>query len=245
MGYLYLILGLLIGSFLNVCIDRIPREESVAFPPSHCTRCDNYKKAYDLIPVFSYLLLKGKCRSCKEEITKKYPVIELLTGIIFLSLYIKFALSFELLKYSILSCWLIVIGIIDLETTDIYFLTTLSGIILGVLFIIGGYFLGYGVLDYILGGILGAGVIALIVLLTNGMGWGDVEVFLLSGLYIGWKLTVITLFFSFVLGALIGIVLIISKIKTRKDYIPFAPFISLATIIALLVGDRILKLYNL
>lgn len=245
MGYLYLILGLLIGSFLNVCIDRIPREESVAFPPSHCTRCDNYKKAYDLIPVFSYLLLKGKCRSCKEEITKKYPVIELLTGIIFLSLYIKFTLSFELLKYSILSCWLIVIGIIDLETTDIYFLTTLSGIILGVLFIIGGYFLGYGVLDYILGGILGAGVIALIVLLTNGMGWGDVEVFLLSGLYIGWKLTVITLFFSFVLGALIGIVLIISKIKTRKDYIPFAPFISLATIIALLVGDRILKLYNL
>ena len=245
MDYLLsLILGLVIGSFLNVCIYRIPREESIVFPPSHCTKCDHNIKVYDLIPVFSYLLLKGKCRYCEEKISLEYPVVELLTGIIFLLIYIKFGLSFELLKFFLLSCWVIVIGIIDLETTDIYSRTTLSGVILGVLFIIDGYFLGYGILDYILGGMLGAGVIALIVLLTNGMGWGDVEVFLLCGLYIGLKLTILTLFLSFILGGLIGVLLIILKIKTRKDYIPFAPFISLAIIITLLVGDYILKFYN-
>jgi leader peptidase (prepilin peptidase) / N-methyltransferase len=238
-------LGLIIGSFLNVCIYRIPKNESISFPPSHCTSCDNKIGSYDLIPVLSYILLKGKCRHCGEKISIKYPIIELLTGVLFVLLYIKFGLSFELVKYSALTGWLIVIGIIDFETTDIYFKTTITGIIAAGVFIIVGYFLGYGVSEYILGGLLGSGLISVIVLLTKGMGWGDVEVFLLSGLFIGLKLTAITLFFSFIIGGVAGILLIILKKKSRKDYIPFAPYITIGTMIAVLIGDQILKWYML
>ena len=238
-----LILGLIIGSFLNVCIYRIPREESISFPPSHCTGCDNKIKTYDLIPVLSFILLRGKCRHCGEKISIKYPLIELATGVLFVLLYVKFGLGFEFIKYAALICWLIVIGIIDLQTTDIYFKTTLSGVIVAIIYISVGYFLGYGIKDYLFGGLLGAGIISAIVLLTRGMGWGDVEVFLLCGLFTGLKLTIITLFLSFVIGGFIGVLLIILKKKSRKDYIPFAPFISLASIIAVLLGDKLLALY--
>lgn len=237
------IFGLLIGSFLNVCIYRIPKEESIVFPPSHCSNCNNKIKFYDLIPIVSYILLRGKCRHCGTKIAIRYPIVELGTGIVVLMLYLKFGLGFEWIKYSILTYWVIVIGLIDLDTTDIYFKTTVTGIILGIVFIILGFYFGYGIKEYLLGGAIGGGLIAIIVLLTGGMGWGDVEVFLLGGLFIGFKLTIIALLLSFVLGGTIGILLILFKKKTRKDTIPFAPFISLAVIITVLFGDKILQFY--
>jgi leader peptidase (prepilin peptidase)/N-methyltransferase len=237
------ILGLLIGSFLNVCIYRIPRGESIAFPPSHCTNCKNEIKWYDLIPVISYIFLKGKCRYCGEKISIRYPLIELITGALFFALYINFGLSFYFIKSVVLTCLLIVIGMIDYDTTDIYFSTTLTGIIMGCLFLLYNWYLGAGVLTYIYGALLGGGVIALIILLTHGMGWGDAELCLLCGLYLGLKLTAVMLFFAFVFGGIIGILLIITKKKSRKDYIPFGPYIALSSIFTMLLGEKILSLY--
>lgn len=242
-----LLYGLLIGSFLNVCIYRIPRNESIAFPPSHCTNCGNKIKWYDLIPILSYIFLKRKCRYCGEKISIRYPLIELTTGVIFLALNIEYGLSFNFFKYVALACFLIVIGMIDFDTTDVYLKTTASGIITGIAFIAVGSYMGYflkgDLLSYFYGALLGGGFIAIIILLTKGMGWGDFEIFLLCGIFLGLKLSVIALFFSFIFGGVIGVLLVLFKKKSRKDYIPFGPFISAAGIFTILFGERILVWY--
>ncbi len=247
MDYIFiLVLGLLIGSFLNVCIYRIPRGESIAYPPSHCTNCGNNIKSYDLIPVISYVFfLKGKCRYCGEKISIRYPLIELFTGVVFMLTYEYYGMSMEFIKFAVLSCFLIVIGMIDFDTTDVYFKTTMSGIIVGIVFLIVYYFNGYNIWTYILGALIGGGFISLIILITGGMGWGDAEICFLTGLYLGWKLTVLMLFLSIILGAVIGILLIATKKKSKKDYIPFGPYIALGAMIAVIWGEEILKWYLL
>jgi len=242
-SFIIFILGIVIGSFLNVCIYRIPREESIAYPPSHCTNCNNVIKWYDLIPVISYIFLKGKCRFCKEKVSIRYPIIELITGVIFMTLYIEYGISFNFGKYALFSCFLIVIGMIDFDTTDVYLKTTLPGIICGVIFMILGWSLSYGLTTYIYGVVLGGGLISLIIVLTGGMGWGDAEICVLCGLFLGLKLTVVMLFLSFVLGGLIGLILIITKKKSRKDYIPFGPYIAIASIMVMYFGERIANWY--
>jgi Type II secretory pathway, prepilin signal peptidase PulO and related peptidases len=240
------ILGFIIGSFLNVCIYRIPREESIAYPPSHCTNCSNGIKWYDLIPIFSYIfLLKGKCRHCGEKISIRYPIIEFITGILYLMIYIKYGLTLECLKYITFVTVLIVVGMIDLDTTDVYFSTTLTGNILAVLFIVATGYLYHDFKQYIFGGLLGGGIISTIILLTKGMGWGDAEICLFSGLFLGFKLTIVMIFFSFVFGAVISLILIALKKKNKKDYIPFGPFIALAAIFTIFLGDKILLWYGI
>jgi leader peptidase (prepilin peptidase)/N-methyltransferase len=237
------ILGLILGSFFNVCIYRIPKEQSISYPPSHCTNCQNKIKWYDLIPVLSYVILGGKCRHCKEKISIRYPVIELLTAFLFLAIYIKYGLSLLTLKYIILASFLIIIGMIDFDTTDVYDITTIPAIVLGIIFVV------YAVIQkmdwqfLVLGGLVGGGFIALIILLTKGMGWGDAEICLFCGLFLGLKLTILMLFLSMLLGSVIGIILIILKIKGRKDYIPFGPFIAMATLITILYGQNIIDFY--
>lgn len=247
MDYIFiLVLGLLIGSFLNVCIYRIPRGESIAYPPSHCTNCGNNIKSYDLIPVISYIFfLQGKCRYCGEKISIRYPITELFTGVVFMLNYKYYGMSMEFIKFAVLSCFLIVIGMVDFDTTDVYFKTTMSGIIVGIVFLIVYYFNGYNIWTYILGALIGGGFISLIILITGGMGWGDAEICFLTGLYLGWKLTVLMLFLSIILGAVIGILLIATKKKSRKDYIPFGPYIALGAMIAMIWGEKILKWYLL
>lgn len=235
------IYGLIIGSFLNLCIYRIPNNESISFPPSHCTSCDNRIKWYDLIPVISYVILKGRCRFCNEKISVMYPLIEAFTGIVFASLYYKYGLSFYFFKYAVFISILIVIGMIDLKTTDVYFNTIVFGTITGIAFTLLKF--NNTILSNILGAVFAAGIIALIVILTKGMGWGDVEICFVSGLYLGFRLSIIMLFLSFVLGAIIGIILIVLKRKSRKDFIPFGPFISLASIFTVFWGEKIINSY--
>lgn len=237
------IIGLLLGSFFNVCIYRIPREESVAFPPSHCTSCGTRLKPLDLIPVLSYIFLRGKCRYCGEKISPRYAIIELTTGIIFLKLYADYGLGFEFIKYVVLSCFLIIIGMIDYDTTDVYTKTTMSAIIMGIIFVVIGRYLGYGIKASLLGAVLGGSIIALIIFLTRGMGWGDAEICLLCGLYLGFYNTILLLFLSFVLGGAIGGLLIITKVKSRKDYIPFGPFIAISAMIVMMFGNKIINWY--
>lgn len=239
-----IIFGLIIGSFLNVCIYRIPREESIAFPPSHCTNCGYKLRWYDLIPVISYVLLKGRCRSCGQKISIIYPAIEIITAILFGVLYLKFGISIAFFKYAVLFCFLIVIGTIDFLTTDVYFNTTLTGILFGIIFVIlEKYYLNVPVKNSILGGLLGTLFIGAIVFLTKAMGEGDIEICLLCGIYLGFINTFLMLFLSFIIGGVVGGLLILFKVKKRKDYIPFGPFISLATIIVVLFGDSIINWY--
>ena len=239
----FFILGTIIGSFLSVCICRIPAGESIVYPQSHCSNCKSNIKPYDLIPIVSYVILRGKCRYCKEKISIKSPLMELFTGIMFLSLYLKYGLTLELIKYLILFSFLIVIGCIDYNTTDVYFSTTSTGIGIGILFLVINWYLKLPVKTYFLGAIIGGIFILLIAVLTGGMGFGDVEICILSGIYIGTKLTVLMLFLSFILGGAVGAILIISKKKSRKDYIPFGPYISIATMIAVLFGEKIINWY--
>lgn len=240
---LVFIYGLIIGSFLNVCIYRIPMGESIAYPPSHCTNCKNRIKPYDLIPVISYMFLKGKCRYCGEKISLRYPLIELFTGVIFIAVYLRYGLNMEFLKFAILSCFLILIGLIDYDTTDIYDSTIITGLIFGFIFLGVNLYLGLPVKTYLLGALIGGGFISLIILTLGGMGWGDAELCVLCGLFLGSKLTILTLFLSFIIGGFTGALLILLKKKSRKDYIPFGPSISVASMIVVIYGEKILDWY--
>lgn len=245
MSFIIFIFGLLIGSFLNVCIYRIPRNESISYPPSHCTSCGTRIKWYDLVPVISYIFLKGRCRNCKEKISIRYPVIELLGGIIFLLLYVKYGLSFELIKFAVMASILIVIALIDFDTEDVYLKTTLTGIISGLIFAILGNYLNVtgNFMNYIYGGAVSGGLIAIIILLTHGMGWGDAEICTMCGLFLGFKMSLVMLFFAFVIGGVTGVFLILTHKKKRRDYIPFGPFIALAAVFTALCGSNILIWY--
>ncbi|WP_461206959.1 prepilin peptidase [Clostridium sp. DL1XJH146] len=241
-GFIF-VLGLLIGSFLNVCIYRIPNKESIAFPPSHCTNCDNRIKPYDLIPVLSWIILRGKCRYCGEKISVKYPLIELFTGILFMLIFIKYGYSVDTLKYLILACFLIVIGFIDFNTTDVYLVTTLPAFIIGVLFTGVHFFNDQLITTYYIGAFFGYAIIAFIILVTKGMGWGDAEILGVCGIFLGLKATILTFFLSVVLGAIIGVILIATKVKGRKDYIPFGPYIALAAFVSMFLGNELINWY--
>ena len=205
MEILILIIGLCIGSFLNVCIYRIPREESIAFPPSHCTSCGYELKAVDLIPIISYLFLKGKCRKCGEKISIKYPLVELLNGVLYLLIFLKFGLSLSFVFYSLLTSLLIVISYIDLDSKYIYSSTTILGVVLAAIYIVVGlYTKDISISNNVLGGAIGYGIIYLIVVITKGMGQGDAEVAGVCGLFIGIKGILVCLFISVVLGGLVA-----------------------------------------
>jgi leader peptidase (prepilin peptidase)/N-methyltransferase len=243
------ILGLLIGSFLNVCIYRIPRGENIAYPASHCTSCGNDIKSYDLIPVLSWILLRGKCRNCGEKISIRYAMVELVTGMLFLLAYYQYGASIYLLRYLILIPFLIVIAMIDYDTMEVYTTTTWLAIAVGIVLLMVNFYLGESVVTYIYGGLLGAGTIIFIILLsklllgTEGMGWGDAEICGLCGVFLGFKLTLLMLFFSFIIGGVIGVYLLRFKKKNGRSEMPFGPSIIMATFLMMMWGDKILNCY--
>jgi len=238
--------GLFIGSFLNVCISRIPSGESIAYPPSHCSNCKVRLKPLDLIPIFSYGFLKGRCRYCKNKISLEYPLVELITGFLFALLYLKFGLSFNLIKYLIFTSLVIVIGIIDFKTQDVYLSTTITGGIFGVLIILIEKLLyNHSIIDNLLGALIPAAVISLIVFTTKGMGEGDIEIAALCGLFLGFRLSILMILLSFVLGGLVGGLLIVFKIKDKKDYIAFGPYIAMSAFLSIIWGNDIILWYFL
>ncbi|WP_250455109.1 prepilin peptidase [Clostridium tertium] len=244
MEILILIIGLCIGSFLNVCIYRIPREESIAFPPSHCTSCGYELKAVDLIPVISYLFLKRKCRKCGEKISINYPLVELLNGVLYLLIFLRFGLSLSFVFYSLLTSLLIVISYIDLDSKYIYSSTTILGVVLAAIYIVVGlYTKDISISNNVLGGAIGYGIIYLIVVITKGMGQGDAEVAGVCGLFIGIKGILVCLFIAIVLGGLVAAIILIFKLKEKKSEIAFSPYISIGSIVYILLGKEILSLY--
>lgn len=245
MDYFFaLLIGLCIGSFLNVCIFRIPREESISFPPSHCMTCGYKLKYRDNIPVLSYIFLKGKCRSCGEKISIQYPLIELLNGILYLLVYMKYGISINTLQYMALVSFMIVIGIIDFKTKFVFTSTTITTGIFGVIFCIVNGILNKKIpLNNIYGMLLGAILIGLIVFITHGMGEGDIEIAAVSGLMLGFKACIFMLFTAFIIGGIGGVIVLIRRKKGLKDEMPFGPCLAIGTILALFFGNTIISAY--
>ncbi len=241
---LVIILGLVVGSFLNVCIFRIPNEESISFPPSHCGICGHNLYPKDLIPVFSYIFLAGKCRYCKSKISVQYPFIEILNCLFYFFFALKYGMTMLTLKYCIMASILIVIGMIDLKTQYVYRSVTVTGGACGAAFAVCGYFFnGDNILNYVLGGLIGALVIGLIVFFTRGMGEGDIEIAFICGLFLGLKGILLTLFFSVIIGGITGSVILIMKLKKIKDKIAFGPSLAMGAIITAFFGNEIINAY--
>lgn len=243
MALFLFIIGLFIGSFFNVCIYRIPRGESIAFPPSHCPSCGLRIKPYDLVPVISYVFLRGRCRSCGERISLEYPAVEMLTGLIYMLLYLKYGFNIDLLKYMVLFSLLIIVSIIDLKHSIIPFKLMIAGYLAGIIFAAIGYILNGDILTYIFGFLIGGGVILIIVLISGGMGGGDIQLMSVIGLFLGFKLSILSLLLSFIIGACAGLTLILLKKKNYRDYIPFGPWLSLAACISIFIGDMLISWY--
>lgn len=239
--------GLVIGSFLNVCIYRIPREESIVFPSSHCPNCGTKLKAYDLVPLLSYIVQRGKCRYCGEKISPQYPIVELLNSLVYILIYNKFGLSLSFIFYGIIFSILIVIAFIDLKEMIIPDILVILIIIITIIYKV-LLFLLYSkspdLLNSIGGLVLSSLLFVLIILVSKGgMGGGDVTLIGSLGFILGIKNIFLTIFLSFILGAIISVILLITKIKGKKDPIPFGPFIILGFFITLFWGEDLINWY--
>lgn len=242
--FFVVLFGLCIGSFLNVCIYRIAREESIAFPSSHCTSCGYELKIKDLVPVCSYIFLGGKCRSCKEKISIKYPLIEILNALIYVVIYLNYGFSFELFKFSVFASLMIVIGFIDFETKFVFNSTVIFGVVSGIVFLIAEWIITNNIpWTNLAGATIGFGVIWAIVALTGGMGEGDIDIALICGLFVGVKGIVVTLFWAFVIGGIAALFIMILKLKDRKAEMAFGPYLAIGGIIAMLYSSKLLELY--
>lgn len=242
LNFFIFILGTIIGSFLNVCIYRIPRCESIVFPPSHCPHCGYRLAPGDLVPILSFIAIKGRCRECGAKISPLYPFVEISTGLLFVLAFQRYGFSYMFLSSIILLSTLIISAFVDMEHGIIPDKVTIPSIALGLF--IHGFFIPSVLADSISGCFLGAGSILLIVILSKGgMGGGDIKLFAVAGMFLGLGKTLLSLFLSFVFGSVAGILLIIVKKKGAKDSIPFGPFIALGGTLSMLYGDMIISWY--
>ena len=241
------IIGILVGSFLNVCIYRMPREGSIVFPSSHCPHCSHPLLWYDLIPILSFVMLKGRCRYCKGVISPLYPTIEFINGIIYIIIFYFYGLSLEFVFYSLLISALLTITLIDLKHKIIPDGILLSIFIITILYKSTNYLLFHipiSLMDSLLGFLLGGGLFFLLAIISKGgMGGGDIKLISVLGLILGLKKTLLNILLSFIIGAFISLILLCFKKKGRKDVIAFGPFINLAFIISLFFGDKIICYY--
>lgn len=244
------VFGLLIGSFLNVCIYRIPRNISIVFPSSRCTSCNNEIRAWDNIPLISYFLLGGRCRNCKAMISLRYPLVEALNAFLFAAVVWRYGIGWNSVVYAVLCSSLIVITFIDLDFQIIPDRITLAGIPLGLVagsFLLNDPFMRAELLGYkasLIGAVAGGGLFYLVAVLSRGgMGGGDIKMMAMVGALMGWKSVLLTTFLGSLAGSLIGVFLMIFKGKGRKTKIPFGPFLALGTLITLFFGQEILLWY--
>lgn len=231
----------LLGSFLNVCIYRIPRGESIVYPPSHCPHCQQRLGPLELLPLFSFLWRRGRCRHCSAPISWRYPLVELLTAVLLTIVYLHFGWSLELVYYAGLTALLLVISFIDLDTLTIP--TKLFGV--GVVWAVAyNLYTRQPLLNWLLAGALGFGLFYLTYVLSRGgMGGGDVRLAGLLGLVLGLRLLACALLIAFVSGAAISLLLLAARRAHRKTAIPFGPFLALGCYVAALWGQSILNWY--
>jgi len=244
------IFGSVIGSFLNVCIYRMPRSMSIITPSSRCPSCNIPIRAYDNIPMLSYLLLGGRCRVCKARIPLRYPLVEFLNAALYVSVLWRFGLDWHTLVYFIFCSALVVITFVDLDFQIIPDRITLPGILIGLIagsLLMPDPFMRNALLGFkasIIGLFAGGGLFyAIAVLSKGGMGGGDIKMMAMVGALMGWKSVLLTTFLGSLTGAAFGITLMIFKGKGRKTKIPFGPFLALGTLITLFYGQEIFHWY--
>lgn len=234
------VFGTIIGSFSNVCIYRIPLKQSIITPSSFCPSCKNPIKFYYNIPILSYIYLKGSCSSCHARIPFRYPLVEFLTGLIYIALYIKFGFSLRFFIFIILSTALVIIAFIDFEKRIIPDKITLPGIIIGLLL----SFFTISFVNSLIGLFIGGGIFFLIAFIKRGgMGGGDIKLMAMIGSFLGWQGSLMTILISSIAGSIIGIILLLRKKKGIKDIIPFGPFLAFGGIFYILLGEEFFKWY--
>ncbi len=255
---LLLILGLVLGSFLNVCIWRIPRGESVVTPPSHCPKCGRRIRGYDNIPVLSYIILGGRCRDCGRRISLRYPVVEALVGLLFVASYLRFGLDWTLLRALVFVCLLVVMAFIDLDHQIIPFQISVPGVILGL----GGSFLPGSeitIAEALLGAGMGAAFVFFAIALwryvlagvfrrfgidqKEGMGFGDLPLAAMIGAFVGWRSLLVALFCAVLSGIVAGLVQRARGKATKGQPMPFGPFLALGGVVGLFFGSDLFSLY--
>lgn len=243
---LFTVWGAAVGSFLNVLICRIPEAQSIIFPSSHCPKCKHRIRFYDNIPIISYLVLRGRCRDCHEKISFRYPAVEAITAVISLLLFWKFGISLKYLFAFIFSSSLIVITFIDFDHQIIPDVITLPGIPL--FFLMAVFFMDISFLDALLGIVIGGGCLFAIAFIyevvakREGMGGGDIKLLAMLGAFLGWKSLFFILFVSSLLGAVVGVSLMIAKGRDMKYAVPFGPFLSVAAVVYLFVNIDVMEL---
>ena len=232
--------GIVIGSFLNVCIYRIPKKEDIVKINSHCMSCNYNLKWYDLIPLFSYIFLGGRCRKCKTKISIQYPLIEGLNGILYILIVAVNGFTIESLLYCLMFSALVTLSVIDFRTYEIPFGINLFILTLGLIRVATDY---HNFLDYLIGFLSVSGFLYLLFLLTKGrgIGGGDIKLMAVSGLLIGWKCNVLAL----ALGCIIGSIIHIIRMRVSKEdhVLALGPYLSVGIMIAALWGHNLIEWY--
>jgi leader peptidase (prepilin peptidase)/N-methyltransferase len=270
LGELFFItLGLLIGSFLNVCISRIPREESIVLPKSHCPHCGNPVKPYDNIPLLSYILLRGKCRSCDRRISWQYPVVEVLTALTFWAVFLLLGFQLKTVILAVFFSAMVVLIFIDLNHRILPNIITLPGILAGLLFSLVApvhdgttdfllSLFGLNIssealvsfLDSLIGALVCGGFLWLVADLylrirkIEGLGFGDIKLMGMIGAFLGMRLALLTIMLGSFMGAIIGLLYIKLAGKSARYELPFGSFLGIAAIIAALWGHQIIANYT-
>lgn len=249
-----LVVGLFFGSFFNVCIYRIPRGKSIVRPSSYCPKCQTPIRFYDNVPLLSFLLLRARCRRCQAPISARYPAVELLTGLLFLALALRFGPSWEFLRGVVFMGILIVVSFIDLDHQIIPDAISLPGATVGLLssLLVPGDIVPAlrGFVPALVGAAAGAAVIYLagslwkLATKREGMGGGDVKLAALMGAFLGdWRLTLLAIFLGVALGVIIGLALTVVRRRPARKPIPFGPFLAAGSLIAQFFGPAILAWY--
>lgn len=252
------VFGLIVGSFANVCIYRLPRGKSIIMPRSHCPFCGESIHWYDNIPILSFIFLRGRCRSCRKNIPFQYPLVEVLTALLFLLVVHKLGIKAPLLL--LLFYWYFLVLLIVATFTDFSHLiisdcVSLPGMVVGVIasFIFPEIMKTSshieGVVRSFTGLLAGGGAIWIIGILgkaifqKEAMGGGDVKLMAMVGSFLGMRLALFTIFLGSIFGAAVGGILILFRLKSRKDYIPFGPYLSLGAVLSFFLGEKLLNWY--
>jgi leader peptidase (prepilin peptidase)/N-methyltransferase len=268
-GSFAFVLGLVIGSFLNVCILRIPGGKSIVLPASACPKCGTVIKPYDNIPVFSWLILRGKCRSCKAPISPMYPFVEFLTGLLFLGCFLAFGATVDTLKCSVFAAILVVLIFTDVRERILPDLVNYTGFALGLLFSVftkptdgTSLWLANRIFDFppptpvlslidaLIGAALGSGLLWLVseayfkLRGKEGMGLGDVKMMLMAGAFLGAKRTLLTILAGSILGSLIGVAIIAAKRKDSEYELPFGTFLGAGALLVVFFGTPVVNWYQ-
>jgi leader peptidase (prepilin peptidase) / N-methyltransferase len=267
-GVFAALFGLIIGSFLNVCIVRIPERKSIVLPSSACPKCGAVIRPWDNIPVVSWLVLRGKCRACKTTISAMYPVVELLTALLFWACYFAFGLTTEALKWSIFSALMIVLVFTDMRERILPDVVTYSGFVVGLLLSLvtkpsdgTAVWLSRRIFEFpppvpvlslgdaLLGAAFGSGLLWLVAELyfrlrgREGMGFGDVKMMLMAGAFLGLKRTLLTILAGSVLGSVLGLAFMLARRKESDYELPFGSFLGMAAVLVMFFGTPVVNWY--